>query len=307
MVAVSIIVPSYNHRPYLEKRIASIYAQQHRDFEVIVLDDASTDGSQEELSRLAERYGFSLIINEKNSGSPFIQWEKGIRLAHGKYVWIAESDDIAHPEFLKVMLDEMEAHQQAGIAFSHSWIVNSDGIITGTTAQYLGTNFGSGWHKNRIISGADAIQNYLVRGNFIPNASSALIRKSFIEKALPLDSNYVLAGDWLTYAKVLLNSDLIFVNLHLNYYRKHATSVRSLTHENNCAKEHCRVRLEIMNLARRNKLAWRNNYRSLFNNEWTKIVHNPIQVGYPFIHSIDWELRLLLARLLCLHPRHLVF
>jgi hypothetical protein len=83
--------------------------------------------------------------------------------------------------------------------------------------------------------------------------------------------------------------------------------VRSLTHENNCAKEHCRVRLEIMNLARRNKLAWRNNYRSLFNNEWTKIVHNPIQVGYPFIHSIDWELRLLLARLLCLHPRHLVF
>src|ERR1700712_406276 len=95
---VSVIVPNYNHMLYLKQRIDSILAQTYRDFEVILLDDASVDGSV----KILEHYRYNLkvkhiVLNTQNSGSTFAQWEKGLQLAQGDWVWIAESDDYADP------------------------------------------------------------------------------------------------------------------------------------------------------------------------------------------------------------------
>src|SRR5690606_14670397 len=91
---VSIILPNYNHASYLPDRLNSIFNQSYQNFEVIILDDCSRDVSLEILNIYKGHPKVShFIANEVNSGSPFKQWQKGLKLAKGDFVWIAESDD----------------------------------------------------------------------------------------------------------------------------------------------------------------------------------------------------------------------
>src|SRR5258707_14882309 len=88
---VSVIIPNYNHARYLRKRIETVLEQTYQDFEVILLDDCSTDGSSSIIDEYRNDSRVRMGLNEKNSGSTFKQWNKGVGLAEGKNVWIAES------------------------------------------------------------------------------------------------------------------------------------------------------------------------------------------------------------------------
>ena len=93
---VSVIIPNYNHAPFLKERIDSVLNQTYDNFEVIILDDKSTDNSKEVIANYRGHSKISHIVyNEENSGSTFKQWQKGFSLAKGDYIWIAESDDVA--------------------------------------------------------------------------------------------------------------------------------------------------------------------------------------------------------------------
>lgn len=93
---ISVIVPNYNHAKFLPRRIKSILGQSFNDMEIIILDDCSTDSSREIISQFAQQdTRITTYYNKSNSGSPFKQWQKGIKLARGEYIWIAESDDFA--------------------------------------------------------------------------------------------------------------------------------------------------------------------------------------------------------------------
>src|SRR4051812_6782012 len=105
MAQVSVIVPNYNHAKYLKKRIDSIIAQSFQDFEVIILDDCSTDDSRSIIEQYRGHNKISnIIFNQENSGGPFHQWKKGMALAKGKYIWIAESDDWCEPSLLETLV-----------------------------------------------------------------------------------------------------------------------------------------------------------------------------------------------------------
>ena len=79
---MTVVVPNYNYERYLSDRLRSIFDQTYPIFETLVLDDASTDESLAR-STIAAATGrrFRLVTSEKNSGSPFSQWERGCRLA----------------------------------------------------------------------------------------------------------------------------------------------------------------------------------------------------------------------------------
>lgn len=96
---------------------------------MILLDDGSTDGSAALLEACRANPHVSHVeLNPQNSGGyPFAQWEKGIRLAKGKYVWIAESDDRAEPTFLEKAVAAIEAHPAARICIVGSHVIDSEG------------------------------------------------------------------------------------------------------------------------------------------------------------------------------------
>ena len=90
---VSIIIPNYNYAQFLEERLSSILEQSYTNYEIIFLDDASQDNSLEILQKY-QKYIDKFEVNQINSGNPFVQWNRGVRLARGDYLWIAEADDV---------------------------------------------------------------------------------------------------------------------------------------------------------------------------------------------------------------------
>jgi len=127
---ISVIVPNYNHSRYLEKRIDSILNQTFQDFELIILDDCSTDNSKDIIRQYKghEKVG-NIIFNECNSGSVFKQWKSGISLAKGEYIWIAESDDCADLEFLYKLLPVLENNKELGFVYCNSHVIDENGVI----------------------------------------------------------------------------------------------------------------------------------------------------------------------------------
>jgi glycosyltransferase involved in cell wall biosynthesis len=118
---VSVIVPNFNHSEFLAERMTSILSQTFQDFEIIILDDKSTDNSREVIEQYRNNSTVSKIIyNEQNSGSPFIQWNKGIECANGKYIWIAESDDVCDSNFLHVLVGRLEQDHAVTAAYCKS-------------------------------------------------------------------------------------------------------------------------------------------------------------------------------------------
>lgn len=225
MPTVSIIVPNYNHAPFLTERLESIFGQTFQDFEVILLDDCSTDNSVEILSKYATHPKVKgLYVNESNSGSPFKQWLKGIALAEGEYIWIAESDDVADKDFLTILVPALQADTRLGLAYCQSKIIDENSTVTGEYANYS-CACPERWKNDFTNSGKSEIGSFMLRINTIPNASAALVRKSALENIVPPENQKTM-GDWYVWIKLLSKWDLFYTAKPLNYFRQSAQSTR---------------------------------------------------------------------------------
>lgn len=226
MPKVSVIIPNYNHAQFLEQRIQSVLDQTYQDFEIIYLDDASTDNSNEVFAKFANNSRIRAIYNQTNSGSPFKQWNKGIRLAQGEYVWIAESDDYADKRLLAELVDKLDNNPTVGLAYCLSWFIDERDRSIFNSKDLLYFPDKERWEQDFVSNGIDECSKYLIFENIIHNASAVLIRRSIYEKVGYADESLRLCGDWLLWVKMLLVSDIAFIAETLNYYRAHSETVR---------------------------------------------------------------------------------
>ena len=228
MPKVSVIIPNYNHARFLPQRIDSVLNQTFQDFEVLLLDDCSPDDSVEVMrSYAAKDDRIALYLNEQNSGSTFAQWNKGVSLAQGEYIWLAESDDYCEPTLLEKLVPLLDQHPYVGIAFAQSYIVDEHStIVNSFNANYKFMYKSDRWEHDFIQSGPRECADYLIFSNTIPNASGALMRRSVYNAAGGAETTWKLNGDWFFYVKMLLRSDLAYVADHLNYFRKHSHTQR---------------------------------------------------------------------------------
>ncbi|WNZ27296.1 glycosyltransferase family 2 protein [Leptolyngbya sp. NK1-12] len=227
MPKVSVIVPNYNHAQFLEQRLQSILDQTYQDFELIYLDDASTDNSNEVFAQFADHPKIRSILNTTNSGSPFKQWNKGIQHSTGEYIWIAESDDFAESTFLETLVPILDNHPNVGIAYCQSRQVDEHNQLKDTMHWWTDDVSKERWRQDFFNNGLDECRNYLSLRNTVPNASAVLTRKQLFEKVGYAYEPMFLCGDWMTWIKLLLESDVFFTAKILNYYRTHNSSVRS--------------------------------------------------------------------------------
>jgi len=256
MPKVSVIVPNYNHARYLEQRLTSAWRQTFSDAEIIYLDDASTDGSTPILEELLAKNPQDAArtrveLNANNSGSPFMQWNKGAGLARGEYLWFAEADDFADVTLLEKLVAKLDENPAVGIAYCQSWAVNADDEILCSALDFLeGGEMPPldkrKWQSDFVRDGQQECSRHLVCRNFIPNASAVLMRRAVFEKVGGADETFRVAGDWMLWAKMLLVSDLAFVAEPLNHFRLHQKSVSSATKKSGVeAEENYRVIGEI--------------------------------------------------------------
>lgn len=218
MPLVSVIIPCYNHAKYLRQRIDSVLHQSFTDFEVILLDDCSTDNSFDIMQEYANSEPVAHIItNNTNSGTPFIQWQKGLKLAKGKYIWIAESDDFASNDFLEKQLEILENNTAIGICFSaSSWVDIDNNIIE------MPEHEAANWLKtgNQLI-----IEEFTV-GCPIYNASSAVFKRELVSKTnFDLITQFKFTGDWLFWVQIAKDIQVYHLGKRLNFFRQHTQNV----------------------------------------------------------------------------------
>lgn len=230
MPKVSVIIPNYNHASFLAQRIESVLNQTFTDLEVILMDDCSTDHSTEIIAEYAKKDSrIRVNINENNSGSTFIQWNKGAELAKGDYLWIAESDDFAAHTLLEELVPILDQHSNVALAYGQTTVVNEEGEELRSYLEdymFLFPEKANRWTKPFIRSGKEEAGEFLLFHNTIPNASAALIRKSSYLAVGGAEPTWKLNGDWMFYVKLLMNGDIAFHPALLNFFRTHPVTQR---------------------------------------------------------------------------------
>jgi glycosyltransferase involved in cell wall biosynthesis len=222
-------VPNYNHARYLRKRVESILAQTYQDFELILLDDCSTDKSREVLNSFRNDSRVRIEFNSQNSGSTFKQWNRGVRLARGRYVWIAESDDYADKHLLETLVARLESEREAVLAYCRSWNINTDDERVGFADLYLDRVDREHWKKDFVSDGAEECRRFFVYENPVPNASAVIFRRAVYEKVGGADEDLRLCGDYKLWAAMALEGQVSYTAEPMNYYRTHSESVRTRT------------------------------------------------------------------------------
>lgn len=243
--SVAAIVPNYNYEDFIIERIDSILSQSYPVSELIILDDASSDGSvkviKNKISEIKKDYSnikVKLIVNEENSGGcVFAQWQKGLREVNSDYFWIAEADDVADRHFLEVAMKKFKKYPTAVLFYCDSYRINQYGKIISKTCSDWADMWGQGrWRKDFFNKGEDEIINYLSGTNPILNVSSVVWKntKGLLE-IFDEAKQFRVAGDWYIYTRVLEEGDIVYSAKRLNRYRKHdkgsASTVVKLSRE----------------------------------------------------------------------------
>ena len=215
---VSVIIPNYNHAEYLDERIQSILNQIYQNFELVILDDKSTDNSVEVINRYKDNPHIScIVVNTENSGSTFKQWHKGFELAKGDLIWIAESDDSCDLAFLEIMVRNY-VENNAVLAFCRSYKYDTHGNKSIFSHQIV-------FPWNIVMHGNSFISKYMIDRNSVANASSAIFSRDI---AISLDKQYMTmrgAGDWLFWIELMEHGNVFFCTKELNYFRFHDTNI----------------------------------------------------------------------------------
>lgn len=227
---VSVIVPHYNHAPYLCRRLESIYRQTYKNIEVLLLDDCSTDESRSVLTKYANRYPeiTTTLFNEKNSGSVFRQWAKGIRAASGSLIWIAESDDYCDENFLEKLVRCFD-DEAVMLAYSRVEFVRADeSVMSGEFMRYVrDLPCRKKWKNSYVNTAHKEVSEALGIINTIPNASGAIFRRP-VDMPLLEDEAWLsmrVVGDWVFYLHLLRGGKISYTVETTNYFRRHESSI----------------------------------------------------------------------------------
>jgi glycosyltransferase involved in cell wall biosynthesis len=210
---ITVLFPIYNAEPYLREAIESILNQSFRDFELLLINDGSSDGSVSIIESISDPR-IRLIQNIQNIGL-IATLNKGIALARGKYIARMDQDDISLPNRLEIQLALLEQHADAALVCSPVELMNADGKKTGT------------WDDDLANRTPAQIRSSLSKANCIAHPT-VLARKSVLEKFL-YSSRQVGSEDWDLWLRIVSAGWQIYKTEEtLLRYRIHLTSVTAL-------------------------------------------------------------------------------
>jgi len=235
MPKVSVIVPNYNHEPFLRRRLDSIYGQTYKNIEVILLDDCSSDQSRSLLDKYAADHPeiTRTLYNKQNSGSAFRQWAKGIKAATGDLVWIAESDDFCDEHFLEVLVRCFD-DEAVMLAYSKSVFIDSNEVPRQHEFQTYVNDLkcAEKWNASYVETAHNEVRSALGIKNTIPNASGVVFKRP-IDMPLLDDESWLsmrVAGDWVFYLHIIRGGKIAYSTETTNFFRRYEGSTAEVTY-----------------------------------------------------------------------------
>lgn len=228
---VTAIVPNYNHARFLEQRIDSILNQTYRNVEIVILDDCSTDDSGALIARYRDRHPDRVraIFNDRNAGSVFTQWRKGVEHATGELVWICESDDFCEPDFLERLVASFK-DRSVQIAFGRIQFADAEGRLqAGLEAYREGAESGI-WDRPVIRPSCTWFTRGFGVNNVIANVGGCVWRRQSLPAEVWSEAEtFTVLGDWFLYYHLAGGGQIAYDPAAVAYFRQHGgnTSVSS--------------------------------------------------------------------------------
>lgn len=237
MPKVSVIIPAYNCESFIGRAVQSVLDQHHRDLEVIVINDGSTDNTLQALAPFLDRI---CLLQQKNAGVAAAR-NTGLRVAGGDLVAFLDADDWWVPSRLSVQLATLKHFPEAGMVFSDFAVADSTGACLmprGIRWKYasIRNEHSAPWHKifsnsitvhwdgseigrHQAVAYQGRIAQWLFCGNFI-NTCSVLLRREVIERLGEFDQTLDTEEDYDYWLRVANEWPLVYVDAPLTIFRK---------------------------------------------------------------------------------------
>jgi glycosyltransferase involved in cell wall biosynthesis len=210
---VSVCVPVFNGAPYVGEAIRSVLEQAFEDFELVVVDDCSSDGTADVVAAFRDDR-LRLVHNRARLGLVG-NWNRSLELARGRYVTLFHQDDVMAPENLRAKLRLLEAHASVGFVHSNITQIGVQGeVLSGhwdnpPTPDHDGPHDGEAFF-HRLVTGANAVC-----------ASSVMLPRVMFERLGGFDSRLPFTADWEMWLRIALFYDVGYLASSLVHYRRH--------------------------------------------------------------------------------------
>ena len=207
MPKVSVIIPAYNAMAYLPETIANVLEQTYADFEVIVVNDGSTDNVEEWITQISDRR--VKLVSQANLGLARAR-NTGIRESQGEYLAFLDADDLWESTKLAKQVQVLDSHSQAGLVYTWVAYIDEQGNSTGRVINHQLE--GNVWQK-------------LTKGNLVECGSVAMVRRQCFEKYGVFDCKLgSFVEDWDMWLRIARTYPFKVIKEPLTYYRQVATS-----------------------------------------------------------------------------------
>ena len=196
---VSVIVPAYNSADYTVETVESILAQTYRDFELIVVDDGSTDNTREAMAS----FGEAITYIYKENGGACSARNLGISRSSGEFVACIDCDDLWVLDKLERSLERLEAEPELALVFTACYLIDKDGEITGKT------NYKFKLSRPYVE---------LLHENFI-TAPSVVMRRACLDQVGAFDERIFIPADWDLWLRLARSFPIAYIDAPLSKYR----------------------------------------------------------------------------------------
>lgn len=217
MPLVSVILTTYNHALYLEDTLRSVFNQTYRPFEVIVVDDGSTDDTPQRVASFGDKV---ISIRQPNQGVAASR-NAGIASAKGEFVALLDGDDLWEAEKLSVQVAAAQQYAQSGMIVVDGLQVTGSQIIRPSLFCVLDKDF---LPADRMIASRRCYQEML-RHCLIGTTSQVMIPRHVLQDIGPSDARITRASDYDLYLRIAAKYDVTFIKQKLTRWRYLDTSV----------------------------------------------------------------------------------
>ncbi len=217
MIDISVIVPIYNVEHYLEKCIESIINQRFKNIEIILINDASTDGSLEIINKYSKHPGVVIVNNEVNLGLSESR-NKGINIARGKYLSFIDGDDFINEDFLYLL---------------HKLIIETDSDICVSSIIHWDYKYNKKhivnkieYHDSKVIDRQASIRDFLLRKNIYNYTCNKLYKRElFMENNIFFPKGKRYEDAYTTYKLLYKSNRICFSNNSIYFYVQRDNSI----------------------------------------------------------------------------------
>ncbi|PWT95006.1 MAG: hypothetical protein C5B53_12095 [Candidatus Melainabacteria bacterium] len=206
MPKVSVLSPTYNHEAYVREAINSVLSQTFADFELIVGDDCSPDGTADQVRQLSDPR-LTFFANERNEGAS-ATWKKCFLRSKGEYLCWFATDDVYEPHFLSTFVKYLDEHREALGVFALSRYIDAESKLTGESW----TDIGVGQDRFALLRQLFLLQHPIC-------APVGMIRRSVFERLGDFPPYLRQANDMLFFIKALFQGEMPILGDYLLKYR----------------------------------------------------------------------------------------